>query len=107
MIPIARPLASAEVQQRIVKLISKRDGKKLRTGVKACQKAIEGGMDGLLVLTADTTPMDLISHLPVLCEEEQVKYVFVGRKKDLPRSYTCVFLEKEEDSEMNKILEGL
>jgi H/ACA ribonucleoprotein complex subunit 2 len=109
MIPIAKPLASEETQEKIIELASERDREnKLRTGIKACQKAVKECAGGLLVLTADTTPMDLISHLPVLCEECGVKYVFIEKKKLLPKSYTCVFLEsKEDDSKMGEILGSL
>jgi H/ACA ribonucleoprotein complex subunit 2 len=37
----------------------------------------------LLILAADITPIDIISHLPVLCEEAQVPYVFVPSKEAL------------------------
>lgn len=37
----------------------------------------------LLVLAADITPMDIISHLPVLSEEAQIPYVFIPSKEEL------------------------
>src|SRR5690606_10973233 len=32
---------------------------------------------GFVILAADISPMDVISHLPVLCEDHSVPYVFV------------------------------
>ncbi|KAF6764264.1 50S ribosomal protein L30e-like protein, partial [Ephemerocybe angulata] len=37
----------------------------------------------LLVLAADINPIDIISHLPALCEEAQIPYVFVSSKEEL------------------------
>lgn len=37
----------------------------------------------LLILAADITPMDIISHLPVLSEEAGIPYVFVTSKEEL------------------------
>ena len=52
----------------------------------------------LLVLAADITPIDIISHLPVLSEEAQVPYVFVPSKEELghaastKRPTSCVMI---------------
>lgn len=37
----------------------------------------------LLVLAADITPIDIISHLPVLSEDAGIPYVFVTSKEEL------------------------
>jgi len=37
----------------------------------------------ILVLAADITPVDIISHLPVMCEDAQIPYVFVPSKEEL------------------------
>jgi H/ACA ribonucleoprotein complex subunit 2 len=37
----------------------------------------------LLILAADITPIDIISHLPVLSEEAQIPYIFVPSKEEL------------------------
>ena len=95
MLKIAQPVAS-EGTLKIINEVLKGIEKPI-TGVKACQKAICNGEKGVLVLTADTTPMDLITHLPALCEEHGVKYVFVKTKKQLKGEATCVFIKKEDD----------
>lgn len=40
----------------------------------------------LLVLAADISPIDIISHLPVLSEDASVPYVFVASKEELGRA---------------------
>jgi H/ACA ribonucleoprotein complex subunit 2 len=37
----------------------------------------------LLLLAADITPIDIISHLPVMCEDAQIPYIFVTSKEEL------------------------
>jgi len=37
----------------------------------------------IVVLAGDISPIDVISHIPVLCEESSVPYVFVSSKSEL------------------------
>lgn len=37
----------------------------------------------MVVLAADTSPVDIISHLPIVCEDAGIPYVFVRSKKEL------------------------
>lgn len=36
-----------------------------------------------MVLAADISPMDVISHIPVLCEDHGIPYVFVTSRAEL------------------------
>lgn len=38
---------------------------------------------GIVVLAADISPMDVISHIPVLCEDHNIPYVFVTSRAEL------------------------
>lgn len=38
---------------------------------------------GVVILAADISPMDVISHLPVLCEDHNVPYIFVTSRAEL------------------------
>lgn len=67
-------------------------------------------LSSLLVLAADITPIDIISHLPVLSEEAQIPYVFVTSKEELghasstKRPTSCVMVCP--DSKRRKTKEG-
>lgn len=37
----------------------------------------------LLIIAADISPIDIVSHLPILAEEAQIPYIFVASKEDL------------------------
>ena len=38
---------------------------------------------GIVVLAADISPMDVISHIPVLCEDHDIPYVYVSSRAEL------------------------
>ena len=57
--------------------------KHIRRGVKEVGKAVRKGEKGLVVIAGDISPMDVISHLPVLCEDHDIPYVFVPSKEKL------------------------
>lgn len=67
--------------------------KALKRGVKECVKALRKstatppGSDalpaGLIVLAADISPMDVISHIPVLCEDQNIPYLYVPSRAEL------------------------
>jgi H/ACA ribonucleoprotein complex subunit 2 len=38
---------------------------------------------GVVILAADISPMDVISHIPVLCEDHNVPYIFVTSRAEL------------------------
>jgi H/ACA ribonucleoprotein complex subunit 2 len=51
---------------------------------KSPQGAVKGGAaPGVVVLAADISPMDVISHIPVLCEDHNVPYIFVTSRAEL------------------------
>ena len=82
--PIANPLAGKKLAKKALKTIKKAaKAKMIRRGVKEVVKAIKKGEKGLVIIAGDISPIDVISHLPVLCEECDVPYIFVPSKVDL------------------------
>ena len=43
--------------------------KLVRRGVKETVKAVRKGQAGLVIIAADISPIDVLSHLPILCED--------------------------------------
>jgi H/ACA ribonucleoprotein complex subunit 2 len=82
--PIAKPLAGKKTQKHLYKLIGKMvKARCIRRGVKEVVKSIRKGGKGIVVLAGDISPIDVLSHLPVLCEESGVPYVFVRSRAEL------------------------
>ena len=53
-------------------------------------KGLRKGEKGIVVLAGDISPIDVISHLPVLCEDNDVPYVFVTSKVRVLCVHVCM-----------------
>ncbi|XP_057416187.1 H/ACA ribonucleoprotein complex subunit 2-like protein [Lotus japonicus] len=108
--PIAKPLAGKKLCKRTLKLVRRAaEHKCLKRGVKEVVKSIRRGHKGLCVIAGNISPIDVITHVPVLCEESDVPYVYVTSKEDLAsagatkRPTCCVLvLTKPAKGEMEK-----
>ncbi len=49
-------------------------------------KTLNRGTSEFIVLAADTEPLEILLHLPLLCEDKNVPYVFVPSKIALGRA---------------------
>ncbi|CAB4037846.1 H ACA ribonucleo complex subunit 2, partial [Paramuricea clavata] len=57
--------------------------KSTRRGVREVTKALRKGEKGIVVLAGDVTPIDVYSHLPVMCEDRNLPYCYVPSRLDL------------------------
>lgn len=81
---ISQPLANKKSTKKAHKLVKKASSAKLiRRGVKEVVKGIRKNEKGLCILAGDIYPIDVISHLPILLEENGIPYIFVPSKQDL------------------------
>lgn len=78
-------MANAKLQKKLLKTVKKSSrARQLKRGVKEVIKALRKGEQGLLILAGNITPMDVISHLPLMAEEAKgVEYVWVTSKEEL------------------------
>ncbi|AET39894.1 snoRNA-binding protein NHP2 Ecym_5114 [Eremothecium cymbalariae DBVPG len=84
VLAFAKPLASKKLNKKVLKTVKKASkAKNVKRGVKEVVKALRKGEKGLVVIAGDISPADVISHLPVLCEDQSVPYIFVPSKQDL------------------------
>lgn len=84
VLPFAKPLASKKLNKKLLKTTKKASkAKNVKRGVKEVVKALRKGEKGLVIIAGDISPADVISHLPVLCEDHSVPYIFVPSKQDL------------------------
>ncbi len=65
--------------------IAKTTGK-VRKGVNETTKAIERGLAKLVIMAEDVSPEEILMHLPILCKEKQVPFVYVPSKEELGRA---------------------
>ncbi|KAK9116276.1 hypothetical protein Sjap_015223 [Stephania japonica] len=82
--PIAKPLAGKKLCKRTFKLVRRAsESKCLKRGVKEVVKSIRRGNKGLCIIAGNISPIDVITHVPILCEEAEIPYVYVPSKEDL------------------------
>src|SRR5690348_1622499 len=48
-------------------------------------------MGSLMILAGNITPIDVITHIPILCEENDIPYVYVPKKEELG-SFFSIFV---------------
>lgn len=46
-------------------------------------KTLNRGLSEFIVMAADTEPLEILLHLPLLCEDKNVPYVFVRSKQGM------------------------
>jgi H/ACA ribonucleoprotein complex subunit 2 len=80
--PIAAPLANKKLSKKLFKTVKRASkARQLKRGVKEVVKALRKGEKGLLLLASNITPVDVISHLPLMAEEGAgVEYCWVLSK---------------------------
>jgi large subunit ribosomal protein L7Ae len=76
-----------ELSDKVLQLveIAKNTGK-VKRGTNETTKAVERGQAQLVVIACDVDPEEIVMHLPPLCEEKNVPYVFVPSKEELGRT---------------------
>jgi large subunit ribosomal protein L7Ae len=78
---------SKEVSDKVLRLIetAKNTGQ-VRKGTNETTKAIERGVAKLVVMASDVEPKEVVMHLPALCEEKKIPYMYVPSKMELGRA---------------------
>ncbi|PVU97665.1 hypothetical protein BB560_005725 [Smittium megazygosporum] len=85
--PKAFPLADANLTNQILDLVKQASNyKQLKKGANEATKTLNRGISEFIVMAADTEPLEILLHLPLLCEDKNVPYVFVPSKAVLGRS---------------------
>jgi large subunit ribosomal protein L7Ae len=64
-------------------LESARDTGKIKKGTNEVTKAIERGIVQLVLISVDVQPEEIVAHIPPLCDEKGISYVYVKRQIDL------------------------
>jgi large subunit ribosomal protein L7Ae len=60
-----------------------RDTGKIKKGSNEATKAIERSVAQLVLIGADVEPEEVVMHLPALCDEKKIAYVFINKQNDI------------------------
>jgi large subunit ribosomal protein L7Ae len=84
----------------------------VRKGTNETTKAVERALAKLVVIAEDVDPPEIVAHLPLLCEERKIPYVFVPSKEkigssvgiDVPAASACIINEGEAADLVKEII---
>ena len=77
----------AEVKKKALLAVeTAKTGGSLRKGTNECTKAIEKGEAAIVVIAEDVDPEEIVMHLPSLCSEKKIPYVYVAEKVALGKA---------------------
>jgi len=84
----------------------------VRKGTNETTKAIERAQAKLVVIAEDVDPPEVVAHLPLLCEERKIPYIFVPSKEkignavgiDVPAASVCIVKEGEATGLVKEIV---
>ena len=83
----AFPLADSKHTNSLLDLAQQAQNyKQLKKGANEVTKSLNRGQAQLVLLAADAEPLEIILHLPLLCEDKNVPYVFLKSKAALGRA---------------------
>lgn len=63
-----------------------RETGKIKKGTNETTKAVERGQAVLVLIAEDVDPPEIVAHLPLLCEEKKIPYVYVPSKERLGKA---------------------
>ncbi|HDM05800.1 MAG TPA: 50S ribosomal protein L7ae [Candidatus Aenigmarchaeota archaeon] len=76
-----------EVVDKVLQAVEiARNTGKIKKGTNETTKAVERGEAKLVIIAQDVDPKEIVMHLPVLCEEKKIDYVYVPSKDELGRA---------------------
>jgi large subunit ribosomal protein L7Ae len=84
----------------------------VRKGTNETTKAVERAIAKLVVIAEDVDPPEVIAHLPLLCDERKILYMFVPSKDklgkavgiDVPCAAACIIKEGEATGLIKEIV---
>jgi U4/U6 small nuclear ribonucleoprotein SNU13 len=77
--PKAYPLADSELTVSILDLVQQASNyKQLKKGANEATKTLNRGITDLIIMAADTEPLEILLHLPLLCEDKVRRGDVVG-----------------------------
>ncbi len=84
----------------------------VRKGTNEATKAVERAQAKLVVIAEDVDPPEVIAHLPMLCDERKIPYVFVPSKEkigssigiDVPAAAACILKEGDASGLIKEII---
>lgn len=73
-----------EIADKALKALEAAKGTgRIAKGTNEVTKAVERGQAKLVIMAEDVQPEEILAHMPILCDEKSVPYIYVPTKVDL------------------------
>jgi large subunit ribosomal protein L7Ae len=89
---MARPIyvrfeTPSELADKVLQLVQiASETGKVRVGTNEVTKSTERSEAKLIVMAEDVDPVEILVHIPMLCEEKRIPYIYVPKKQRLGQS---------------------
>ena len=85
--PKAYPIADKDLSLQILDLIELATNyRQVKKGANESTKSLNRGLSALIIVAADAEPIEIVLHLPLLCEDKNTPYVFIRSKQALGKA---------------------
>ena len=87
--------------------------KQTKKGANEATKTLNRGISEIIVMAADAEPIEILLHLPLLCEDKNVPYVFIpskvalGRACGVSRPVIATSITTNDASQLKNVIEGM
>ena len=91
------------MSQLLFALSASKQKMSLRNGLKDVQRRLRKGETGIVVFAGDVTPVEIMCHLPGVCESKDIPYVYTPSRQELgtamgvKRGSLMVLVREHED----------
>ncbi|KAI3335729.1 snrnp and snornp protein [Ustulina deusta] len=110
----AWPLADAALTHEILDLLQQcAHYRQTKRGANEVTKALNRGICEIAILAADTSPLAIVSHIPLLAEDKNTIYVYVpskvavGRACGVSRAVIAASINTNDASELTPQIRSL
>mmetsp|Transcript_23839 Transcript_23839/g.49383 ORF Transcript_23839/g.49383 Transcript_23839/m.49383 type:complete len:124 (+) Transcript_23839:223-594(+) len=110
----AFPLADADLTIALLDLVQQATNyKQTKKGANEATKTLNRGISEIIIMAADAEPIEILLHLPLLCEDKNVPYVFVpskialGRACGVSRPVIACSITTNEASQLKSLIDGM
>ncbi|KAJ3446089.1 nhp2-like protein [Anaeramoeba flamelloides] len=110
----AKPLAKDQIKIKILDLISEANSYQLvRKGANEATKMLNRSQAEFIVICADVIPLEILLHLPLLCEDKNIPFCFLpssmalGKSCGLTRRITACAVIKSDRNPIQRKIDSL
>jgi U4/U6 small nuclear ribonucleoprotein SNU13 len=109
-VPMASPDLTAAILELVANAVQQRQ---LRKGANEVTKSLNRSKAEVVIIAGDVDPIEIVMHLPLLCEDKDVEYIFVPcraalrRACQVPRSAVACSIMQKQGSILEKTINNL